>query len=198
MSKETDAIWEYLKTLNLDAEGGGGMSWEDIYPVGSIYMSVNSTSPETLFGGEWTAINGRFLVAQGSNGASGDEALNLSAGASGGKKTVTLTAGNMPYHRHSIPELSMSTYAGFKPSLKVCNVATGSTSTSDNPLTYAGANRGTSGKNNTYTGASNTGGSHTHTTDASNTGYAGGSNGTATAHENLPPYLAVYMWERTA
>ena len=25
--------------------------WKTIYPVGSIYMSVNSTSPQTLFGG---------------------------------------------------------------------------------------------------------------------------------------------------
>lgn len=27
--------------------------WEKIYPVGSIYMSVNSTNPSTLFGGKW-------------------------------------------------------------------------------------------------------------------------------------------------
>ena len=27
---------------------------KNIFPVGSIYMSVNSTSPATLFGGTWT------------------------------------------------------------------------------------------------------------------------------------------------
>lgn len=27
--------------------------WEKIYPIGSIYMSVNPTSPQELFGGAW-------------------------------------------------------------------------------------------------------------------------------------------------
>ena len=31
-----------------------------------------------------------------------------------------------------------------------------------------------------------------------NTNYAGGYNGTTQAHNNMPPYLAVYAWERTA
>ncbi len=31
-----------------------------IYPVGSIYMSVNATSPETLFGGTWQKLKGNF------------------------------------------------------------------------------------------------------------------------------------------
>ena len=37
--------------------------WNKIYPVGSIYMSVNSTSPETLFGGEWVSWGqGKFPI----------------------------------------------------------------------------------------------------------------------------------------
>lgn len=37
------------------------------YPVGSIYMSTNSTNPANLFGGSWSAISsGRVLVASGS------------------------------------------------------------------------------------------------------------------------------------
>ena len=48
-----------------------------IYPVGSIYMSVNSTSPQTLFGGTWEQIKDTFLLASGtsySNGATGGSA----------------------------------------------------------------------------------------------------------------------------
>ena len=31
--------------------------WERIYPVGAIYASVESTSPEALFGGEWVSVD---------------------------------------------------------------------------------------------------------------------------------------------
>lgn len=36
-----------------------------IYPIGSIYMSLNGTPPNYLFGGVWQKIEGRFLLAQG-------------------------------------------------------------------------------------------------------------------------------------
>ena len=51
----------------LNAGTFGGMTVSQfidmIYPVGSIYMSVSNTSPETLFGGTWEQIKDRFLLA---------------------------------------------------------------------------------------------------------------------------------------
>lgn len=50
------------------------MLLNQFYPVGSIYMSVNSSNPGTLFGGTWQRIQDRFLLACGStyaNGATG-------------------------------------------------------------------------------------------------------------------------------
>lgn len=60
----------------------------NFYPVGSIYMSINSTSPATLFGGTWAAIDaGRFLVAAGTG---------YSVGGTGGRSSFSLTRENLP------------------------------------------------------------------------------------------------------
>ena len=65
-----------------------------IYPIGSIYMSVNSTSPNILFGGTWERIQGRFLL--GAN----DSQTTYNAGKTGGSVTKTLEVGNLPSHDH--------------------------------------------------------------------------------------------------
>ena len=64
-----------------------------VYPVGSIYWSSNNTNPGTLFGGTWTQIKDKFILAAGDS---------YSNGATGGAATVTLTVSNMPSHSHSI------------------------------------------------------------------------------------------------
>lgn len=173
---------QYLKTeypelyaAILDAYGDTTKGW--VAPTDSDHFRV----PD---------LRGRFPLGVGNGTASGHTAHALASGS--GAEKVTLAADNMPYHRHALGQLTTETYAGFKPSLQVANVATGSQSTSDNPLTYAGANRGTSSKNNDYTGASNTGGSHSHKLTAGQyTNYAGGSNGAATAHDNMPPFISM-------
>lgn len=64
-----------------------------VYPVGSIYLSVNNTSPSTLFGGTWTQIKDTFLLG------SGDD---YTLGNTGGEATHTLTVDEMPTHSHDV------------------------------------------------------------------------------------------------
>ena len=49
---------------------------DDIYPVGSIYMSVNATDPARLFGGTWERIKEKFLLGAGDTHTAGS--LNTS------------------------------------------------------------------------------------------------------------------------
>lgn len=44
-----------------------------IYPVGSIYITVNNVNPDTLFGGKWEQIEGKFLLAASSDYGAGEE-----------------------------------------------------------------------------------------------------------------------------
>lgn len=45
--------------------------WQTVYPVGAVYLSYNSTSPASLFGGSWTQISGYFLRAASDTGIGG-------------------------------------------------------------------------------------------------------------------------------
>lgn len=67
-----------------------------IYPVGSIYMSVNNVNPSTLFGGTWVAWgSGRVPVGVNTN----DSNFNT-VEKTGGSSSVKLTANQIPSHTH--------------------------------------------------------------------------------------------------
>ena len=59
-----------------------------IYPVGSIYMSVNNTSPATFLGGTWEPLKDRFLIGAGNsysvNSTGGSTSHNHSLSGNGG------------------------------------------------------------------------------------------------------------------
>ena len=170
------------------------------YPVGSIYMSVSSTSPATLFGGTWEQLKDRFLLGAGTS---------YSAGATGGAATHTLTSSEMPSHTHTFT--GSSTNTGSKQPTFTGNAMSGSidkiaglTYTASGVLSVSDSSD-TYGRGGTYSTAmkklnfnatpSGTVSSHNHTVTAtgSNSSTGGGS-----AHNNMPPYLVVYMWKRTA
>ena len=65
-----------------------------MYPIGSVYQSTNNTSPASLFGGTWVAVQDRFLLGAGKG---------YSPHATGGETTHTLTIDEMPSHQHGDP-----------------------------------------------------------------------------------------------
>lgn len=123
--------------------------WKTIYPIGSVYVSVNSSfDPNTAFGGTWTRIQDRFLLASGSSYTNG----NI-----GGEATHTLTINEMPSHNHNPLRL-----------------AYGGATASPEGLSYSSTSVG----DKNFNWLSSQGGNQ--------------------AHNNMPPYLVVMVWKRTA
>ena len=97
-----------------------------IHPVGSIYISVNSTNPSLLFGGIWEQIVDRFLYCADSSGATG-----------GSKK---ITVDNLPPHNHTASCSNL--YAKFNGIPRASDMLYGSAST-----TWTGEFKYSSGSN---------------------------------------------------
>ena len=154
-----------------------------IYPVGAIYLSVNSTSPATLFEGTWEAYgSGRTLIGQGTSDAT------YTAGTMGGESRHTLSSSEMPVHDHncltagsgSVSFFSMA--GGSGTNLSATGVLSTSTSVVDEDAAGSGSSQTL---NNIDLKIS----AHTHTI---------GSRGSGLSHNNMPPYIVCYMWKRTA
>jgi hypothetical protein len=156
-----------------------------IYPVGSIYINAGvTTNPATLLGfGTWTAFGaGRVLVGLNA----GDSAFDALQETGGSKDAIVVshshtasTSVSDPGHRHSIAGnaggavqvlgLQSGTAAGIGP---------GSAGN------YVDNYAGTPILQNSFTGV-------TASTSVSSTGSSG-------TNANLPPYITVCMWLRTA
>ena len=68
---DTDVV--YARNVYSERPDGTMLSLLDlIYPVGSIYMSVNSADPGSLIGGTWERIKDRFLLSAGDTYAAGN------------------------------------------------------------------------------------------------------------------------------
>ena len=125
-----------------------------IYPVGSIYMSVNSVNPSTLFGGTWEQIEDKFLLACGTKHQNGDTG--------GSEDAVVVT------HTHSTTNKYFLTTSG------------------------------EAIKKNSTAGTTGTKVSNLLQSDDAIVRNVIRNTGTSGVGKNMPPYLAVNVWKRTA
>ena len=167
------------------APGVGGAPL-DAWPVGSVYIAVDNTSPATRFGGgTWVAFGaGKVLVGIDS----GDTDFDV-AEETGGAKTVTLTANQsgLPQHTHvqnahtHLQNAHTHTISGGS-SDDTAAPCTGPDASTSTATAFGGGIGSTTAVNQNATAVNQNAGP----TDASQ------------AHSNLQPYIVVYMWKRTA
>jgi microcystin-dependent protein len=154
-----------------------GLSIDMIYPVGSIYISVNNTNPGTyLTGTTWVAWGaGRVPV-----GVDTTQTEFNTVEETGGAKSVTLTAAQsgIRAHGHTLSATSLNMFKS-----KINNVSYG--------LSNGGGFAGdvivaqNTGNTSSYMLSS---GSVPNNTAASAT----------ESHTNLQPYITCYMWKRVS
>jgi hypothetical protein len=147
-----------------------------LYPVGSIYTNAtSSTNPGTLLGfGTWTAFGaGRFMVGLDAGDASFDTAEET-----GGSKNAIVVS-----HTHTATVTDPGHAHTYNAQDRVAGGGGGYS------LSRTNANEGTN-----LTGLGS-GSINANTTGISVGNSTEGSSGT---NANLPPYIVVYMWKRTA
>jgi microcystin-dependent protein len=192
----------------------GSADVSNAWPIGSIFFSALATNPGTLLGfGTWTAFGaGRMPIGFDAAQAEFDTLLE-----EGGEKTTPLVEGNLPVHNHSVAltsgddtpdhghHMDFDTGGesadhshGYEANATLVN-----TGTAFNAQRQS-ASGGTAGTRTTY-GRSNghvhdvigdtwgAGARHQHPINGNT-----GNKGSGVAHNNLPPYIVVYMWRRTA
>lgn len=121
-----------------------------IYPVGSIYESINNNDPNEFIGGTWVRLgSGRMFIGAGSS---------YSIASEGGESDHALNGNEIPVHSHKVGLAQYSTKNGI-------------VNSSTRGLDY-------SQDRNVY--------------------ITTGSTGNSVPHENMPPYVVYYAWERTA
>lgn len=172
-------------------EGIAQAASETMYPVGSIYMSVYEVNPHDLFGGTWTQIKDKFLLASGdtyANGATGGSASQTYTlgGTVGGHK---LTMEEMPSHKHGY--LNKLAYASGEPTIDDLGYFAASSYKTNKSVYYA------EDAHTIYAG----GGEGTQEASLSrldNSAHTHSFAGTQTTFDKMPPYLTVNVWVRTA
>ena len=175
-----------------------------------IGMVIQSTTLDTeekvinVYGGTaWTQIEGKMLL-----GVSESHAVNTT----GGAETHTLSVAEIPSHDHTFSGkgssddqgnhthgvgVSGTTGSNGNHSHTASRTGTASAGAHTHSFSGSGNTSGNGSHTHSFSWSGNTGsnGSHSHNITVSGTvGKTGGGN----AFSTMPPYKAVYIWERTA
>ena len=171
-----------------------------IYPVGSIYMSVNNSSPASFLGGSWTQISGYFLLPWSDSAGTTGGNFNTNGSSAANTGSTTLTTAQIPWHNHGERALS----GAFE--IRGCNTG-GTTDTilegnssgicSTSHYTWSGSHQRITTTSNSGPYLYKTTINATHTHDAVGGGQ-GHTHNMEHTHYHEPPWYKVYCWRRTA
>lgn len=160
-----------------------------LFPIGSIYTNaVDGTNPATLLGfGTWTEFaQGRVPVGISTIDTEFNAPLET-----GGTKTETLTTGQLPAHAHVVDPPATGTSGNGNHTHRIAIASSNAGSGTGGDIRAANV------PSNILSNHSTTeSGNHSHTVDIG--AFWSSNTGSNQAHNNLQPYIVVYMWRRVA
>lgn len=176
---ENFSNWYFLSSLD--------NTLDKTYPIGSIYMSTKPTDPSTIFGGKWKSMPaGRVLLAQGES----DWGTTYNAGSDGGEATHKLIPTELAEHKHTAISSTVNIYGQVLVGVSNAQMATFGHSGVITPVsTYPELYVPNNATRPTVPGGAVINANVTPTITVNNTG---GNQ----PHNNMQPYISVYMWER--
>ena len=160
-----------------------------IYPVGAIYISTTNVNPADLFGfGTWQRFgDGRTLV-----GVQTGDAEFGAVQATGGARTHTMTEAEMPAHNHTQAEHTHNDHVGNIDQTWHASHMRGAGGVFSLGTHDLSGNRAAFETGSFDRIRWNMNASHNTVTPTINNRGGGG------AHNNLQPYITVFMWRRSA
>ena len=165
----TKAEIEAKLTGEISSHTHAGGPGGDAFPVGSVFIAVVATNPGTLLGyGTWSAFAAGRVLVGLDVGQTEFDTVEEA----GGAKTHTLSTAEIPSHTHVQDAHS--------------HIITSQTATTGGATSYEH-------------GVLDTSSAEAEATETTATAVAvNQSTGGGGAHNNLQPYVVVYMWKRTA
>ena len=188
------------ESIEIDPQAIISSVFEIVCPVGTIIFTGSMADPR-LQRGTWRRIENKFILAASSshmlNTTGGEETVSLTA-ANNGTHTHTASAGAVPSHSHDITILSNGLH-----NHTVTVQSDGSQSQTATTATAVASVTVDSSGSLAHSATTNEAGSHVHTATASTVEGVSGditidASGSGTAHENMPPYVSKYCFERIA
>lgn len=192
-------------------------SWSNLlditFPTNSIYITYTNNSPANFLGGTWARIgDNRMLIGAGSSYTSGS--TGGSANAIVVSHSHSASSGSAGAHTHTISAYSAGSHSHRTTSNGAHNhefakmdgsagTNTGWSVAMQNTTKWYKAGGTYVYSNGAHTHTANSAGAHTHSGAAASAGahshtISVASNGSSGTNANLPPYLGVYFWRRTA
>lgn len=161
----------YNKNINVSITP---LDIKDLYPVGSIYLTVSNINPGDYFGGTWVKVSGGFLYgAVNAAGGTGNGTGTATSASSGNTGSTALNINQIPQHDH---DGNRDTFGAGKrlgvwdwaygADRFMLSTSSGQAGYSITTLNYQGGGQG-----------------HTHTLNN---------------HTHNIPYIGVWIWKRTA